>query len=81
MPYHAFVGTFLYVLGLATASLGILEKVTFLQDSGIIGYHARELYLADCLGLAIWVTGAAVLLTLLEPWKKVPAPESEYAMA
>eukprot|EP00243_Klebsormidium_subtile_P011106 TRINITY_DN616_c0_g1_i3.p1 TRINITY_DN616_c0_g1~~TRINITY_DN616_c0_g1_i3.p1 ORF type:complete len:205 (-),score=35.12 TRINITY_DN616_c0_g1_i3:757-1371(-) len=79
VPYHAFAGTFLYVLGLATASLGILEKVTFLLDYGTYGYHAGELYLADFLGLTIWVTGAAVLLTLLEPWKKALAPESEYA--
>ncbi|GAQ91927.1 hypothetical protein KFL_008840010, partial [Klebsormidium nitens] len=62
VPYHAFVGTFLYVLGLATASLGILEKVTFLQDYGTFGYHAKELYVANCLGLTICVTGATVLV-------------------
>eukprot|EP00897_Mesotaenium_endlicherianum_P009219 jgi/Mesen1/8325/ME000457S07515 len=63
LPWHTFLGVFLYILALVSAELGILEKVTFLQSGKVIGHYAGEAILANWLGLLILLLGALVVLT------------------
>ncbi|RYR29906.1 hypothetical protein Ahy_B01g054539 [Arachis hypogaea] len=44
IPWHVLFGLIVYVLALGTASLGFLEKLTFLESSaGVAKYGSEEL--------------------------------------
>ncbi|KAK6135118.1 hypothetical protein DH2020_031136 [Rehmannia glutinosa] len=41
LPWHVLFGIFVYVLAVATATLGYLEKLTFLESSGLAKYGSE----------------------------------------
>lgn len=41
LPWHVVFGIFVYVLAVTTATLGFLEKLTFLQNSGLDKYGSE----------------------------------------
>ncbi|KAJ1391058.1 Cytochrome b561/ferric reductase transmembrane [Sesbania bispinosa] len=43
LPWHVLFGLFVYVLAVGTASLGFLEKLTFLENSGLAKYGSEAL--------------------------------------
>eukprot|EP00475_Leptophrys_vorax_P009218 TRINITY_DN16088_c0_g1_i3.p1 TRINITY_DN16088_c0_g1~~TRINITY_DN16088_c0_g1_i3.p1 ORF type:complete len:230 (+),score=12.81 TRINITY_DN16088_c0_g1_i3:90-779(+) len=61
MPWHTFLGLFLFVLALATASQGLQEKMVFRYSSGGVDKRGAESVLANLLGLSIFVWGAVVI--------------------
>jgi cytochrome b-561 len=75
VPYHAAFGLYIYTLGLTTASLGILEKLTFLQTGGALGRRAPETILANFLGVVIVVLGGLVVGLAPRPKPRSPDPE------
>lgn len=71
MPWHTFMGIFIFVLALTTASQGALEKLTF-RFAGGLAKRGAEALLVNSLGLLFFVWGALVLLTLRTDVRRVP---------
>ena len=68
LPWHVFVGIAAYAAALATAELGLLEKLTFLQKGASpLGLWSSEAMLVNFIGIAIFAYGASVVLTTLVP--------------
>lgn len=69
LPWHVFVGLGAYAAALATAELGLLEKLTFLQKTGAspLGLWSGEAMLVNFIGIVIFAFGAVVVLTTLVP--------------
>ncbi|OMO95939.1 Cytochrome b561, eukaryote [Corchorus capsularis] len=62
LPWHVLVGMFVYILAVATAAIGFLEKLTFLEVSGVDKYGA-EAYLVNFTAIVTILYGAFVVLT------------------
>ncbi|KAF6148689.1 hypothetical protein GIB67_003780 [Kingdonia uniflora] len=62
LPWHVFFGLFVYVLALGTAALGFLEKLTFLENSGLDKYGPEAL-LVNFTAIVTILFGAFVALT------------------
>ncbi|GJM85663.1 hypothetical protein PR202_ga02135 [Eleusine coracana subsp. coracana] len=80
LPWHILFGLFVYILALATAELGFLEKLTFLQSSGLDKYGA-EAFLVNFTALVVVLFGASVVVAAIaparleEPHDYAPLPE------
>ncbi|WOL13324.1 hypothetical protein Cni_G22094 [Canna indica] len=66
LPWHALFGVFVYLLAIATAELGFLEKLTFLEGSGLYRY-SPEAFLVNSTALVVILLGASVVLSLIAP--------------
>ncbi|KAG8071607.1 hypothetical protein GUJ93_ZPchr0006g45079 [Zizania palustris] len=66
LPWHILFGLFVYILALATAELGFLEKLTFLQSSGLDKYGA-EAFLVNFTALVVVLFGASVVVAAVSP--------------
>ncbi|TVU29038.1 hypothetical protein EJB05_20580 [Eragrostis curvula] len=66
LPWHILFGLFVYILALATAELGFLEKLTFLQSSGLDKYGA-EAFLVNFTALVVVLFGASVVVAAIAP--------------
>jgi cytochrome b-561 len=66
LPWHALFGLFVYVLALATAELGFLEKLTFLESGGLDKYGA-EAFLVNFTALVVVLFGASVVVAAVTP--------------
>ncbi|KAE9464898.1 hypothetical protein C3L33_03211, partial [Rhododendron williamsianum] len=64
LPWHVLFGIFVYILAVATASLGFLEKLTFLENSGLAKYGS-EAFLVNFTAIVTILYGTFVLLTAL----------------
>eukprot|EP00850_Spirogloea_muscicola_P024695 SM001316S26852 [mRNA] locus=s1316:638:2125:- [translate_table: standard] len=64
LPLHRFLGVYAFVLALATAVLGIQEKLTLLQTLAKLDVRGAEFVTANILGLTIFALGGAALLVL-----------------
>jgi len=62
LHWHVKMGLFVYVLGVGTASLGFLEKLTFLQSSGL-PKHASEAILVNFTAILTIFYAAFVVLS------------------
>ncbi|XP_024361874.1 transmembrane ascorbate ferrireductase 2 [Physcomitrium patens] len=69
LPWHVFLGLAAYATALATAELGLLEKVTFLEksESPPLRIWSGEAMLVNIIGIVIFLLGAFVVLTSLIP--------------
>lgn len=67
LPWHVFFGMYTYALAVATATTGILEKLTFLQTNQVISRYSPEALLVNSLGILIVVLGGFVILATLTP--------------
>ncbi|KAK8994878.1 hypothetical protein V6N11_045946 [Hibiscus sabdariffa] len=67
LPWHMFFGMYTYALAVATATTGILEKLTFLQTSRVILRYSNEALLVNSLGILIVVLSGFVILATLTP--------------
>ncbi|KAJ7566762.1 hypothetical protein O6H91_02G117300 [Diphasiastrum complanatum] len=76
LPWHVFLGLVAYVLAVATAESGILEKLTFLETSNIIGRKSTEARLANALGLTLLVFAITVVLSTVLPASTAVLPTS-----
>ncbi|KAK0596909.1 hypothetical protein LWI29_020038 [Acer saccharum] len=64
LPWHVLFGVFVYVLAVANAALGFLEKLTFLETSGVAKYGSEALLVNFTAVLTIFY-GAFVILSVL----------------
>ncbi|XP_068640143.1 probable ascorbate-specific transmembrane electron transporter 1 [Aristolochia californica] len=64
LPWHVFFGLFVYLLALATVELGFLEKLTFLQNTGLDKY-GPEAFLVNFNAIAVVLFGAFVILATI----------------
>ncbi|KAJ8751759.1 hypothetical protein K2173_025940 [Erythroxylum novogranatense] len=67
LPWHVFFGIYIYSLAIATATTGILEKVTFLQTNQVISRYSTEALLVNSLGILIIILGGFVTLATVAP--------------
>ena len=81
LPWHILFGLFVYILALANAELGFLEKLTFLESSGLDKY-GTEAFLVNFTALVVVLFGASVVVAavaparLEEPQGYAPIPEN-----
>ncbi|ONK71464.1 uncharacterized protein A4U43_C04F8930 [Asparagus officinalis] len=66
LPWHVLLGLFVYILAVATAQLGLLEKLTFLQSSGLAKY-GTEAYLVNFTALVVVLLGTSVVISAIAP--------------
>jgi cytochrome b-561 len=66
LPWHVLFGLFVYILALANAELGFLEKLTFLESSGLDKY-GTEAFLVNFTALVVVLFGASVVVAAIAP--------------
>ncbi|KAJ6808481.1 putative ascorbate-specific transmembrane electron transporter 1 [Iris pallida] len=71
LPWHVLFGLFVYVLAVASAELGFLEKLTFLQSSGLAKY-GTEAFLVNFTALVVILLGASVVISAVAPAEVEP---------
>ncbi|KAJ8752816.1 hypothetical protein K2173_008551 [Erythroxylum novogranatense] len=64
LPWHVLFGLFVYILAVANASIGFLEKLTFLENSGLAKYGPEAL-LVNFTAVVTILYGAFVILSVL----------------
>jgi cytochrome b-561 len=64
LPWHVLFGIFVYILAVGNAALGCLEKLTFLESSGIDKYGPEAL-LVNFTAVITILYGAFVILSVL----------------
>ncbi|KAK7357341.1 hypothetical protein VNO80_16625 [Phaseolus coccineus] len=64
LPWHALFGLFVFVLAVGTATLGFLEKLTFLESSGLDKYGTEAL-LVNFTAIVTILFGVFVVLSAL----------------
>lgn len=72
LPWHVLFGMFVYILAVANSALGFLEKLTFLESSGIDKYGS-EAFLVNFTAIVAVLYGTFVLLTALS---RAPAEDN-----
>ncbi|KAL4575804.1 hypothetical protein LXL04_011890 [Taraxacum kok-saghyz] len=72
LPWHVLFGMFVYILAVANSALGFLEKLTFLESSGIAKYGS-EAFLVNFTAIVAVLYGTFVLLTALS---RAPAEDN-----
>ncbi|XP_004496575.1 transmembrane ascorbate ferrireductase 1 [Cicer arietinum] len=75
LPWHVLIGLFVYILAIGTASLGFLEKLTFLENSGLAKYGSEAL-LVNFTALITILFGTFVVLSAIS---EAPAAAEDYA--
>jgi cytochrome b-561 len=74
LPWHVLFGLFVYILALATVELGFLEKLTFLESSGLAKYGS-EAFLVNFTALVVVLFGASVVVAAVAPAQVEETPE------
>ncbi|KAK7270498.1 hypothetical protein RIF29_23687 [Crotalaria pallida] len=77
LPWHALFGLFVFVLAIGTASLGFLEKLTFLENSGLAKYGSEAL-LVNFTAITTILFGVFVVFSALADAPPAPAAD-DYA--
>lgn len=67
LPWHVFMGLFIYCMALVTAETGFLEKLTFLMVNKVIKSYSLEVMFVNSIGLLLIVYGALVILASILP--------------
>eukprot|EP00250_Pteridium_aquilinum_P024830 c29667_g1_i1 orf=453-1226(-) len=67
LPWHVFMGLFIYCMALVTAETGLLEKLTFLMINKVIGRFSLEAMFVNSIGMLLIVYGAVVILASVPP--------------
>lgn len=79
LPWHALFGLFVYILAVATAELGFLEKLTFLESAGL-GKHSSEAFLVNFTAIVVIFLAASVVISAIAP-ANVDAPRGYAAIS
>ncbi|XP_008778726.2 probable ascorbate-specific transmembrane electron transporter 1 [Phoenix dactylifera] len=67
LPWHVLFGLFVYILAVGAAELGFLEKLTFLENSGLAKYSS-EAFLVNFTALVVIFLGACVVISTIAPY-------------
>jgi cytochrome b-561 len=71
LPWHVVFGFLVYLMAIGNAAIGFLEKLTFLENSGLAKYGS-EAFLVNFTALITVLFGAFVVFSVLS---QVPAEE------
>ncbi|KAF8085175.1 hypothetical protein N665_0677s0005 [Sinapis alba] len=74
LPWHVFLGVFVYVLAVGNSVLGFLEKLTFLEKSGLDKFGS-EAFLVNFMAIITILFGTFVLLIVFS--KSPPLVEED----
>ncbi|KAK3447212.1 hypothetical protein EUGRSUZ_A02792 [Eucalyptus grandis] len=74
LPWHVLFGLFVYILAVANAALGFLEKLTFLENSGLAKFGS-EAILVNFTAVVTVLFGTFVIVTVLSQ----PVIEDDYS--
>ncbi|KAI6696299.1 hypothetical protein NL676_016418 [Syzygium grande] len=74
LPWHVLFGLFVYCLAVGNAAIGFLEKLTFLENSGLAKYSA-EAFLTNFTAVVTVLFGTFVVFTVLSQ----PVVEDEHS--
>ncbi|XP_043704978.1 probable ascorbate-specific transmembrane electron transporter 1 [Telopea speciosissima] len=66
LPWHGLFGLFVYLLAVATATLGFLEKLTFLEFGGLAKYGS-EAFLINFTAIVTILFGGSIVLIAVSP--------------
>lgn len=72
LPWHVFLGLFVYVLAVGNSALGFLEKLTFMEKSGLHKFGS-EAFLVNFMAIITILYGTFVILIV----SAKPAPSSD----
>ncbi|XP_021255727.1 cytochrome b reductase 1 [Numida meleagris] len=73
MPIHVYSGLLIFVTVIASALMGITEKLLFALNSTVYSTSPPEAIFVNCLGLLIVLFGALILWMASRPhWKRPP---------
>ncbi|XP_047321378.1 transmembrane ascorbate ferrireductase 1-like [Impatiens glandulifera] len=64
LPWHVLVGIIVFILAVLTAALGFLEKLTFLENSGLAKYGS-EAFLVNFTAIVTVLFGVFVILAAM----------------
>ena len=78
LPWHVFFGLFVYILALGTATLGFLEKLTFLENGGLEKYGS-EAFLVNFTAIITVLFGAFVILSVISQGPAPPEDDYSYS--
>ncbi|KAL2920653.1 Transmembrane ascorbate ferrireductase 1 [Bienertia sinuspersici] len=78
LPWHVLFGIFVYVLAVGNATLGFLEKLTFLETLAGLEKFGTEAYLVNFTAIATVLFGAFVLLTVYAQKEQPQEAEDHY---
>uniref|UniRef100_A0A0C9S9Z5 TSA: Wollemia nobilis Ref_Wollemi_Transcript_5561_1240 transcribed RNA sequence n=1 Tax=Wollemia nobilis TaxID=56998 RepID=A0A0C9S9Z5_9CONI len=78
LPWHVFFGLLIYMFAIATAELGFLEKLTFLESSGLYKYGS-EAMLVNFTALVVLIFAVFVVLSAILPDESEPEGYSAIA--
>lgn len=71
LPWHVLFGLLVYLFAIAAAELGFLEKLTFLESSGLYKYGS-EAMLVNFTALAVLIFAVFVILSAILPAEEEP---------
>ncbi|KAL9260665.1 Transmembrane ascorbate ferrireductase 1-like protein [Drosera capensis] len=78
VPWHVAFGLFVYVLAVANAAIGFLEKLTFLESSGVSKFGS-EAYLVNFTAITTILYGVFVIISIHAQGDPAPADEYSYS--
>uniref|UniRef100_A0A0D6R5N5 Cytochrome b561 domain-containing protein n=1 Tax=Araucaria cunninghamii TaxID=56994 RepID=A0A0D6R5N5_ARACU len=78
LPWHVLFGLLIYLFAIATAELGFLEKLTFLESSGLYKYGS-EAMLVNFTALVVLIFAVFVVLSAILPDESEPEGYSAIA--
>lgn len=71
LPWHVLFGILIYLFAIASAELGFLEKLTFLESSGLYKYGS-EAMLVNFTALSVLIFSVFVILSAILPAEEEP---------
>lgn len=77
-PWHIIFGVFVFILAVGNAALGFLEKLTFLENSGVSKFGA-EAYLVNFTAIVTVLYGAFVVLTVFSQAEEPAGGADDYS--
>lgn len=67
LPWHAYLGCYIYALSVITCITGYLERATSLQTHQIISRYSTEAILINSMGILTFVLAGFVILGVVSP--------------
>ncbi|XP_072978139.1 probable ascorbate-specific transmembrane electron transporter 1 [Typha angustifolia] len=67
IPWHVLFGLFVFILAVGNAELGFLEKLTFLESSGMLQKYGMEALLINFTAIVVILLGASVVISTVTP--------------
>lgn len=74
IPWHIILGVTVFILAVANAAIGFLEKLTFLENSGLAKYGSEAL-LVNFTAIVTILYGVFIILTVASEGPPAAQPD------